>query len=115
MQCGDKAAVDWLVGCGCLTATCDSKARLELMPLSIYAEARVRHATPEEIFYPAEAKTDAEAGSAPFIRVLSSPARSSMKASASASFWKRMPQLHSAPTDLRDLGGSTCLSSVPCA
>ena len=51
----------------------------------------------------------------PFILVLSSPARLSMNASASASFWKRMPQLHSAPTDLRDLGGSTCLSSVPCA
>ena len=51
----------------------------------------------------------------PFIRVLSSPARLSMKATASASLWKRMPQLHSAPTDLRDLGGSTCLSSTPCA
>ena len=51
----------------------------------------------------------------PFILVLSSPARLSMNASASASFWKRMPQLHSAPTDLRDLGGSTCLSSIPCA
>lgn len=49
------------------------------------------------------------------MRVLSSPARLSMKATASASLWKRMPQLHSAPTDLRDLGGSTCLSSVPCA
>ena len=51
----------------------------------------------------------------PCILLLSSAACWSRKVSASASQVKRMPQLHSAPTDLRCLGGSTALSSRPWA